>query len=192
MRRYWFSSDFHFNHSNIIKYSNRPFASVGEMNEKIIQNINKVVGREDYFYFLGDFAFTKDLEQFVSLRQRINCYNMFCVLGNHDKLIRRYQRELEESSFNWIEDYQEIEIESIKVVLCHYAMKVWNKCHYGSYHLYGHSHGSLPDDPNMRSIDVGVDTCLFGHERFTPYSWEEIKTIMSQKEFKPKDHHRSR
>ena len=39
------------------------------------------------------------------------------------------------------------------VVLCHYAMRVWDRSHYGSWHLYGHSHGNLPpwksDSPRL-------------------------------------------
>ena len=41
------------------------------------------------------------------------------------------------------------------IVLCHYAMRVWNKSHHGNFMLYGHSHGSLADDPNSMSFDVG-------------------------------------
>ena len=33
------------------------------------------------------------------------------------------------------------------IVLCHYAMRVWQKSHYGAWMLYGHSHGTLPDNP---------------------------------------------
>ena len=40
-------ADTHFNHSNIIKYCNRPFNDVIDMNEKIINNWNKVVKKED-------------------------------------------------------------------------------------------------------------------------------------------------
>ena len=34
-------------------------------------------------------------------------------------------------------------------------MKVWDKSHFGSYHLFGHSHGKLVGEPN--SMDIGVD-----------------------------------
>ncbi len=70
------------------------------------------------------------------------------------------------------------------IVMLHYSMRVWNKSHHGSWHLYGHSHGTLPDDPNSLSIDVGVDC-----HNYQPISYDEIKSIMSKKEFKPVDHH---
>jgi calcineurin-like phosphoesterase family protein len=63
-------------------------------------------------------------------------------------------------------------------------MKVWNKSHHGAWHLYGHSHGSLPDDINSLSFDVGVDS----HD-YKPISYEEVKRIMKKKIFKPLDHH---
>jgi len=63
-------------------------------------------------------------------------------------------------------------------------MRVWNKSHHGALNLYGHSHGSLPDDPHALAIDVGVDC-----HNFTPISFEQVKKIMSKKTFKPIDHH---
>ncbi len=56
--------------------------------------------------------------------------------------------------------------------------------HKGFYHLHGHSHGSLPDNPNALSLDCGVDT----HD-FYPYSFEEVEDRMSKKQFVPVDHH---
>lgn len=63
-------------------------------------------------------------------------------------------------------------------------MRVWNKSHYGAWMLYGHSHGSLIDDPNSLSFDVGVDC-----HNYKPFSFEEVKEIMSHKIWKAIDHH---
>lgn len=56
---YWFSSDFHFGHTNVIGYSKRPFENPAVMDETIISNWNDVVQERDECYFLGDFCFNK-------------------------------------------------------------------------------------------------------------------------------------
>ena len=53
----WFSSDYHLSHSNIIRYDNRPFSTIEEMNNTIIRKHNERVKPEDTVYFLGDFGF---------------------------------------------------------------------------------------------------------------------------------------
>ena len=53
----FFTSDTHFGHANIIKYCNRPFSSLEEMNSTIIRNWNEMVKPEDTVFFLGDFCF---------------------------------------------------------------------------------------------------------------------------------------
>ena len=64
-------------------------------------------------------------------------------------------------------------------------MKVWDKSHHGAWHLYGHSHGSLPDDPNSLSFDIGCNI----HDYY-PLEFEDVRKIMSTKTFKPIDHHK--
>ena len=80
----WVTSDTHFNHANIIKYCNRPFSSVEEMNEPIIANWNKVVSQGDTVYHLGDFALgNKSL--IPDFLERLNGHISF-IMGNHDNL----------------------------------------------------------------------------------------------------------
>jgi hypothetical protein len=43
-------------------------------------------------------------------------------------------------------------------VLCHYAMRVWNRSHHGAWHLYGHSQGESP-----RNTHGAFDGCRSGH-----------------------------
>ena len=59
--------------------------------------------------------------------------------------------------------------------------------HVGAWHLYGHSHGLLPDDPNALSLDVGVD--CWG---FRPVSFAQIQACMATKTWKPVDGHGGR
>lgn len=51
----YFTSDLHLGHDNIIRFCNRPFSSVEEMNDRIIQNYNSIVHKNDLVYILGDF-----------------------------------------------------------------------------------------------------------------------------------------
>src|SRR5690349_6114561 len=79
----YFSSDWHLGHANIIKYDNRPFKDVEEMNSVIINNHNSIVKPEDEFYFLGDFCMG-DHSKAEGYLQRINGKKYF-IRGNHDK-----------------------------------------------------------------------------------------------------------
>lgn len=64
-------------------------------------------------------------------------------------------------------------------------MRTWNKSHYGNWQLYGHSHGSLPENDSL-SMDVGVDP-----NNYFPISFEQVSDRMSKKSFIPIDHHGS-
>jgi calcineurin-like phosphoesterase family protein len=173
----YFTSDTHFNHANIIKYSKRPFADVTEMNEALIDNWNAVVGKNDNVYHLGDVGFG-DIFKIV---RRLNG-NKFLIPGNHDK--KNLKSEFFKKQWLSIEKEMEISIDGQGLMLSHYAHRTWNKSHRGVYHLYGHSHGSLPDDPNSLSFDVGVDC----HNYF-PISFEQVCKIMKTKKWKSIDHH---
>jgi calcineurin-like phosphoesterase family protein len=80
--RVFFTSDFHFNHRNIIKYCQRPFTSVGEMNETLIRWYNETVGPSDTVYILGDLGMGDDSLNYAA---RLNG-RKFLLMGNHDKL----------------------------------------------------------------------------------------------------------
>ena len=56
MLNVWFTADFHLGHKNIIRYCNRPFDTVEEMNRTIIDRLNSLVKTNDILYFLGDFC----------------------------------------------------------------------------------------------------------------------------------------
>jgi calcineurin-like phosphoesterase family protein len=172
----YFTSDTHFNHENIIRYSNRPFQSVNEMNEAMIRNWNQRVRPNDTIYHLGDFAMG-DRSKIRGILSRLNGRKIL-ITGNHDK-----QPSI---SDGWaqIHDFLELKHDHSLIVMCHYAMRVWNRSHRGTWMLYGHSHGSLPDDPGALSIDVGVDC----HD-YTPISHADIGRIMAKKTWKPIDHH---
>jgi len=171
MDNVWFTSDIHFFHKNILKFCPRPYSSVEEMNESIIEYWNSTVSRRDLIYVLGDFSFSNqtDTEEVLS---RLSG-NIHLILGNHDQVIRDNTRL--HKYFDSISYYKEIKRGGPKVCMMHYPMREWNGMQYGSYHLYGHVHGSLPGVG--RSMDVGVDT---NNMQF--YHWEEVDMILKDKE----------
>jgi calcineurin-like phosphoesterase family protein len=181
MRELFFTADTHFGHYNIMKYSNRPFITTDEMDEVLIENINKTVGRENILYHLGDWSFRDP----ISYRKRIHTPHIYLVFGNHDKKLRYDKKALE--GFRWAGDVLQMNNGNDKFFMSHYAHRTWDRSHYGMWHLYGHSHGSLPDDPNSLSFDVGVDCWSY-----RPISLEEVRTKMATKLFSPIDHHGKR
>ena len=84
-------SDTHFNHKGIIKYCNRPFSSVEEMNDFMIKSWNSVIkdGSEDLVYFHGDFAMCSPKDTIGSLVGRLNGRKIL-IIGNHDRRGRRF------------------------------------------------------------------------------------------------------
>jgi calcineurin-like phosphoesterase family protein len=172
----YFTADTHFGHANIIRHAKRPFASVEEMDEALIRNWNAIVQPGDTVYHLGDFAWKP--RAVASYVCRLNGH-IHLILGNHDR-----KSQLASKLFDSVAEYCEVKMDGQRITLCHYAMRVWNKGHYGAWNLYGHSHGNLPEDPHSYSTDVGVDCWAYA-----PVSFARLQSHMSLKQFKPVDHH---
>lgn len=195
MKKYWFSSDFHFSHANILHLCNRPFQNIYDHDRILIDNYNSLVSNEDIFYFLGDFAYRCSPERASKVIKRLNFAKMYFLFGNHEKPVRQaVQKGLLDDEIKSgkieiiggkiaIDDHtlaisKTIEIEGQKIFISHYGHRTWPSAFRGTWHLYGHSHNNLP--PMYKSFDVGVDTFSEIHKRFTPYSLEEIFNIMSK------------
>lgn len=172
----FYTADLHFGHANILKYCNRPFQNVEEMDEQLIKNWNSVISAKgDTVYILGDFSFYKDQQKTINVLNRLNGSEKHLILGNHDVHMKAWVKE----KFTSCEYYKEIYIPDTEgyggkqfVVLMHYAMKVFNKCHHGAIQLFGHSHGTILG--NSQQLDVGVD-CW----NYTPVSYTQIKEKLS-------------
>jgi calcineurin-like phosphoesterase family protein len=166
----WFTADFHLGHKNIIRYCNRPFETAEEMNQAILQRLNDCAKANDILYFLGDFCIGPKVRA-AEFRRQIRCMKIFAIPGNHDKETKKLTQE-----FAWLNNLAEVLVNGQRIALCHYAMRVWNQSSRGAWHLYGHSHGRLPDLGTSLSMDVGVDT----HD-FRPWHFDEISERMALK-----------
>jgi len=163
----YFTSDEHYYHKNIIDYSDRPFSSLDEMHEVLIQNHNKVVKPTDTVYHLGDFSFDTNINTVFEHISRLQGLNIF-LKGSHDYWQRDFSRKFK-TKFHEILD---IKCGDNYIVLCHYCMLTWPRSHYGSWHLFGHHHGQFTGNVG-KSYDVGVDS-----NGYKPVSIDELVEIM--------------
>jgi calcineurin-like phosphoesterase family protein len=171
MEDVWFTADTHFGHANIIEYCSRPFASVEEMDREIIDNWNRRVGKEDIVFHLGDLGNPRmESPEAQHYLEQLN--GTICIIpGNHDVYWARDADALHSGSGEYVSLFQpehEIKIGNRPVVLSHYAMRVWNGSYHSTWHLFGHSHGRLPEWG--LSLDVGVDC-----NGFEPISAKQVE-----------------
>ena len=200
MSNIWFTSDTHYSHSNIAgaKVSNwksgfRNFNSVWEMNQALVQGINKYVGEDDILYHLGDWSFG-GVHNIIHFRNSLICKNIHLIRGNHDQHIVDKQIKFGETFFNPIDLFSSVqEVLTLNVgkqtmFMSHYAHRVWYGSHKGVTHLYGHSHGSIPDFG--KSMDVGMDVAYKMFGEYRPFNIDDITRIMEKKKVEFVDHHK--
>ena len=175
-RRLYLTADEHYFHTKIIKYCNRPFGSVQEMNEALVVRHNSLVRDRDCVIHIGDFSLSS-LEEFISVIMRLNGYH-FIMDGSHDMALNKFvslKLDVLNDKLCILPKLYEFRYSGHKIALCHYAMLRWWASHHGSLHFFGHSHGKL-QHPG-RAMDVGVDT-----NEFYPYLIEDViaKTLNKQ------------
>ncbi len=169
----WFSADYHFGHGIIIKYCNRPFRTVREMNEAIIKNHNLRVKNEDTVFFVGDFCFRNSpggkkgegaIHKAEHYIKKLNGRFVF-IKGNHDK----------NNSLKTPIERLVIKYGGKRICLVH------NPIHADSNYelnLVGHIHEKWlirPLGENSLMYNVGVDL-----HKFRPISFEEINKEISK------------
>ena len=167
------TSDTHYYHNNVIEYSNRPFRDLEEMHDTLVNNWNTVVKKNDIVYHLGDFCLTTNVSQIQAILRRLNG-KIRLIQGNHDKWVKKIDIIDPDRKIEWVKSYhqEKFTIGNIvyPVVMMHFPIHKWDKCHFGSYHFHGHSHGTIDsDNSNIRRYDVGVDA---NGATFTPISLE--------------------
>ena len=207
-QRIFFTSDTHYNHSNICSATTkwegasnltREFNSLDHMNQVLVDNINNMVGEDDILIHLGDFSFG-GFDKIQEFRSRILCKNIHLVLGNHDHHIER-NKEGVQKLFSSVQNYLRLEVRKQvtkaqtdkHIFVCmHYPIASHHDMNQGVIHLHGHVH--LPSHLRIaegKAMDVGVDG-----NGLEPLSLGEILMIMKDQPIKklslPKDHHEKR
>lgn len=211
----WVTSDTHYGHSNICRgvskwdlrgshQSTRDFHTLEGMNNAIVDGINYNVKEDDILIHLGDWSFG-GINNILTFRERIKCKNIYLVYGNHDNHIKR-NRTLNKTvkahslflncdhvldlKANVL-DLRENKLIEKNFFCSHYSHRIWDKRHHGRMHLFGHSHGTLNEVTNDRSMDVGIDSVFKIKGDYRPLNINEIYAFLGNRENSPIDHHNS-
>ena len=184
----WMVSDTHYKHTNICRgvstwkgadglpqmEGTRDFKTLSQMNDTIVNNINRVVMPDDVIIHDGDVSFG-GFESIPEFLDRINCKNIHLMPGNHDHHIERNKFNIQDR-FLSVNHIVQLEFMGRTFVLTHRPLSTWEGIENGVIHLHGHCH--LPPHKRFgigKRMDIGID----GHPEFRPYNLrDEIIPIM--------------
>jgi len=148
----FFTSDTHFGDRRALRFDGRPFASLAEHDDAMVERWNQAVLAQDEVFHLGDFALGPAPERIRDLFRQLNG-RKHLIIGNNDGPATL------EAGWASVAHYAEAVVDERPLVLCHYAFRTWNGIGKGVVNLHGHSHGRLR--PITRQYDVGVDVWDF-------------------------------
>lgn len=204
-QKLWFTSDTHYNHSNICSATTkwddpvtcREFNSLDDMNACLVNNINEVVDQNDILFHLGDWSFG-GFGQVQKFRDQILCKNIHLITGNHDHHIENNRNNIQ-SIFSSVNKYLNINVKfpngegghnDVRFALMHFPIASWDNMARGTIHLHGHIH--FPANQRIgrgKMMDVGCD----GNNLY-PIELSEILELMKSQPIKSMftfDHHES-
>lgn len=203
----FFTSDNHFWHQNILKYCPlRPWKTVEEMNEGMVQNWNAVVSPEDEVYHIGDFAMAfRPVELYT---RRLNGIKHL-ITGNHDFCSPIHKKSKTPDKWHeWTQKYLDngwATVAQVDAVMLGDQIKFrmahlpyietssyedqrhakWREEDDGTPLLCGHVHShwiTRRTDKGTLMVNVGIDM----NPRFEPWSEAQLCEIINES-MKPKD-----
>jgi len=163
----FFTADTHFGDHRTINIQRRPFPDSAAMDAAMIARWNTVVRPEDEVWHLGDVA--RRAADVPALLARLHG-RKHLLRGNNDP-----DATVQASGWASVGDYAELEVDGVRLILCHYPFRSWNGQHRGSLNLHGHSHGRLK--PMPRQYDVGVDV-----HGFAPVTLAQVRAPLTSKD----------
>lgn len=151
---FYITSDSHFNHNNIFDFEDRPFSTLDEMHEKMIEAWNAVVRKNDTVYHLGDFSFG-NAEQWQETLNQLRG-NIVLIKGNHDK--SKITKAMLKAGL--LAEYHPlgtiIKRDGMILNLSHYPMLIGARPR--NFSIHGHLHSEETGYTNH--INVGVDSAF--------------------------------
>ena len=182
----FFVSDTHFNHTNIIKYCNRPFNNTDEMDEALINNWNAKVPKDGIVYHLGDFAWGS-INYWGKIREQLNG-EIILIYGNHDE--KYLNNKCIYKLFKEVTPQKKIWINKIPIYMNHYPFLCFEGSYKGlgaTWQLFGHVHSNPRSEEGLdhkrlincfpTQYDVGVD-----NNNFIPISFDELHSYINNRQ----------
>ena len=175
----WFTADTHFGHKNIIRFCQRPFVDVEEMNRVMVENWNSIVGEDDLVFHLGDFS-VGGAAEWTSLLDNLNG-RIILILGNHD---------MNNVSQGFMHRFLDVKMQMLisigkqRIYLNHYPFLCYGGAYRNTWQLFGHVHTNQQstglDSPRLKQLfptqyDVGVDK-----NNYHPVSFDQLNEIIQQ------------
>lgn len=158
-KKIWFVADFHFGHKNVIDYCKRPFKNTTEMNNTLIKNFNKTVGKNDVVYILGDLSFLNTVST-TEIVKHLNGFK-YLIKGNHDPKTNAAYRKM-----GFMEVYDKPIVVKNKFILSHEPLTT----PVGDLiNIFGHIHNNTIND---KSWGYCVSVEMTGYK---PVCLEEIE-----------------
>lgn len=183
MGKIFFTSDNHFGHERVIRFDNRPFATVEEMDAEMIRRWNAKVGKGDLVYVLGDMIWKIRNDDAPSLIKSLNG-QIILIKGNHDRFLHNAKAK---SALAGIKDYEDICVTledgtKKRCILSHYFIPMYNGHRYQAIHLHGHSHFTdeadveidIADKLNERGIRTEIYNVGCMYWNYEPVTLDEI------------------
>lgn len=162
----YFCSDLHYNHANVIRFGNRNFDTVEEMNDSITRELMSKLKPDDILFTLGDDFWRVREADIAKYIDALPTKNLYKIMGNHDKYGYYWCGKLKDK-YKMLADLIDIQVKykgkTYFVNLSHYPIYDFNKMYHGGIHLFGHVHGNLDSElyKNPRlMVDVGYDGML--------------------------------
>lgn len=182
-QKIFFTSDLHFGHENVIRFDNRPFNAVEEMDEEMIKRWNAKVSKGDIVYVLGDFIWKAATNEAVSIIRRLNG-QIILIKGNHDRFLHNAAAK---KALAGIKDYDDICVTledgtTRRCILSHYFIPFYNGHRYQAIHLHGHSHFTeesaeevrITTELNEKGYDLKIYNVGCMYWNYTPVTLDEI------------------
>lgn len=160
MSKIYFISDLHIGDANIIKYENRPFNNVNQMNNMLVSNWNSIVEEEDIVFVVGDFISNLKSFEYISRLKG----NIKLIVGNHDiQFLEEYKK------------YNNVEIIAYPIILDNFWIISHEPMYISEQMPYVNIFGHIHNNPMYKTVSTRSYCVCVERIGYKPILFDDIK-----------------